>query len=104
MADDSRPPLADELGRLLGALQDWTRQNLPAAPEGATTCEWCPLCQFVAVLRGERPELTERVAEAGAALTAVLHALVDATIGRSPAGHQPAGRSTLVEHIDLDEP
>lgn len=102
--DDSRLPLADELGRLFGAVQEWTRENLPAAPEGATTCEWCPLCQFVAVLRGDRPEVTERVAEAGTALTSAVHALLDATTGRradQQAADQPAG--PRVEHIDLDE-
>lgn len=100
MPDDSRPPLADELARLVTAVQDWTRENLPAAPKGATTCEWCPLCQFVAVLRGDLPELTERMAGAGAALSSVLHALVDATTGHSPTADQPGPR---VEHIDLDE-
>jgi hypothetical protein len=103
--DEPRPPLADELGRLFGAVQEWTRENLPAAAEGATTCEWCPLCQFVAVLRGDRPEVTERVAEAGAALTSAVQALLDATTGRhadQPTADTPAG--LRVEHIDLDEP
>lgn len=74
-------PLGDELTRLFSAVSGWARENFPA-PEGGTagtTCEWCPLCQFMAVLRGERPELTERVTEAGAALLGALRTLAEST-------------------------
>ena len=103
MPDENRAPLTDELARLLGAIHEWTRENLPAAPEGATTCDWCPLCQFVAVLRGERPDVTERVAEAGTAMAAAIRALLDtATSERPGATDEPTG--ARVERIDLDEP
>jgi hypothetical protein len=100
--DENRPPLADELARLLGAVHEWTRENLPAAPEGATTCDWCPLCQFVAVLRGERPDVTERVSEAGTAMAAAVRALLDAATSGRPATEDPTG--SRVERIDLDDP
>ena len=76
----------------------------------AAECTWCPLCQFIAVLRGERPEVTERVAEAGAALAAALRAFLDATSNAgAPSGHHhPEGRPgsrPRVQRIDLrDEP
>ena len=73
-------PGDEDPGRLLGALQEWARQTFPppAAGMGGSTCEWCPLCQFMAVVRGERPELTERVTEAGAAVFAALKGVLDA--------------------------
>ena len=41
----------------------------------APSAPWCPLCQFAGMLRGEHPEVTERVAEAGAALAGAMKAL-----------------------------
>jgi hypothetical protein len=40
----------------------------PEAPVGAgtghaDTCRWCPVCQAMAVARGERPEVTAAVAD-----------------------------------------
>ena len=80
------PALSEELGRLFGAVSDWARENFPAPARGleGTTCEWCPLCQFMAVLRGERPELTERVAEAGTALLGALRTLAESTGSARP--------------------
>ncbi len=77
MADERDAP-ADEAAWLIGAVQQWARQNFPAPPPGGgADCQWCPLCQFMAVLRGERPELTERVAEAGAAVAGIVRALLE---------------------------
>lgn len=108
MADEQPPrsPLADEAVRLLGVVQEWTRQTFPAAPEGhgdaAPVCQWCPLCQFMAVLRGERPEVTERVTEAGAALASALRAIVDAAASAAPGGEPaPKPDAPRVQHIDL---
>lgn len=107
MTDSSGPrarsPLTDEAVRLLGAVQEWTRQTFPAGgPDGhgGPECQWCPLCQFMAVLRGERPEVTERVAEAGAALASAVRALVDAAAagGRAAPTEQKPQR---VQRIDL---
>lgn len=110
MADEtSRPPLAEEAVRLLGVVQEWTRQNFPAAQEGhdhgssgTPVCTWCPLCQFMAVVRGDRPEVTERVTEAGAALASALRAVLDAATAGSPAaGTPPADPAPRVQRIDL---
>ena len=123
MTEQDRAPLTEEAVRLLAAVQQWTRENLPAGvPDGHTgpECRWCPLCRLVAVLRGERPELTARVAEAGVALVAAVRGLLDAAAvpdgaGR-PSGPSAAARSGAgadntgpaeqprVQHIDLGGP
>ncbi len=84
--------LGDETRKLLGAVQDWARRTLPAPPGGqaAPECQWCPLCQAASVLRGEHPELTERVTEAGAAVVGALRALVEAAAAHGAHGAEPA--------------
>jgi hypothetical protein len=83
--------LGDEALRLVSVVQDWAARTFPAAPDGHTgsDCQWCPLCQFVAVLRGERPDVTERVAEAGTALVSAFRTFVEAA---TPAPDQGAHR------------
>ena len=112
-ADPSR--MAADALRLIGSAQEWARQTFTDAdaqgradPHDAShtgpECQWCPLCQFVAVLRGERPELTERVAEAGAALMTVLRSALDAAANASPGGQhraEPEPRAPRVQRIDL---
>jgi hypothetical protein len=105
VADDEfegRPPLAEEAVRLLGVLQEWTRQTFPPAPQGhdhgPAVCDWCPVCQFMAVLRGERPEVTERVAEAGAAVASALRAVLDAA---ASSGRPEEPKPPRVQRIDL---
>ncbi len=113
--------LGDELARLVGGAQDWLRQNFelagdaqaaagaPNAHDG-TVCGWCPLCQFVAVLRGDRPEVTEKVAQAGAAVTSALRALLDATTdvtgrpGAQGGAHRAGEPQPRVQRIDLGDP
>jgi hypothetical protein len=109
-------PLPEEVVRLIGAAQDWWHRTVgdpatariangaPATARiatGAPECCWCPLCQLIATLRGERPELLERLSETQTALTAALRALADAAGVRfdRPAGEQPAEAGP-----DADEP
>jgi hypothetical protein len=101
-AGASSPPLGEQAGQLLAVVQDWVRRNFEVAgdAEHAAVCDWCPLCQFVAVLRGDRPEVTERVAAAGTAVTAALRAVLDAaTEGPRDSGTDSGPR---VHKIDLD--
>lgn len=93
-------PLSDELARLFGAVSGWARENFPAPSGGisGTTCEWCPVCQFMAVLRGERPELTERVTETGAALLGALR-----TFAESNAPARPRPRPRPRPHIEDEQ-
>jgi hypothetical protein len=93
-------PLSDELAKLFSAVSGWARENFPA-PEGGTsgtTCDWCPVCQFMAVVRGERPELSERVAEAGSALLGALRTLADTT-----GTARPRPRPRPRPHLEDDE-
>ena len=83
--------LGDEAVRAVSAVTDWARRAFPeSTSEHRNDCTWCPLCQFLAVLRGERPEVTERVAEAGTALVSALRAFVDATgiADSAPGAHR----------------
>jgi hypothetical protein len=99
--------LAEEAVRLLGMLQDWTRQTFPPPARShddthaAAVCDWCPVCQFMAVLRGERPEVTERVTEAGAAVASALRAVLDAAASSRPAGEPEEPKPPRVQRIDL---
>ena len=114
-ASDGFEPGPEAL-RLVNAVQDWATRAFPAAAEEHAngTCQWCPICQFVAVLRGERPEVTERVVEAGGALLSAFRAFVDATMpAGGPAGGgarradepDPEPERPRVQRIDLgDEP
>jgi hypothetical protein len=103
---DAAGPLAEEALRLVSTVQDWARRSFPEPSEHTgSDCQWCPLCQFVAVLRGERPEVTERVAEAGTAVVAALRSLFDAASAAAPPAGQhrhgdPPGEPR-VQHIDL---
>ncbi|MEP6599075.1 MAG: hypothetical protein ABJB98_06445 [Actinomycetota bacterium] len=95
--------LGEEAVRLLGAVQDWARRTWPDEhpATGAPECRWCPICQLLAVLRGHRPEVNERLTQAGTAVVTALQALLDASTG--PDADQPdRGRVPRVQHIDLD--
>lgn len=104
-------PLADEARKLLSAVQGWAQRTMPEPPSGhgGPECQWCPLCQFASILRGEHPEVTERVVEAGAALASALRALADTAVqkaGPSPRGASrpgEAGPAPRVQRIRLDD-
>ncbi|MEO8887965.1 MAG: hypothetical protein ABI301_07200 [Jatrophihabitantaceae bacterium] len=107
---DDPGPRGDDLGdamRMVSAVQDWASRTFPASPDGHTgsDCQWCPICQFMGVLRGERPEVTERVAEAGTALASAFRAFVDAATPRSDDGgahgHHGEAPRPRVQRIDL---
>jgi hypothetical protein len=93
--------VGDEAGRLLEAVQDWARSTFGEGPTarmstGAAECEWCPLCQLVAVLRGERPEATEKIVAAGTAVMSALRAVLD-------QGSRPTPSEPRVQRIDLSD-
>jgi DNA-binding HxlR family transcriptional regulator len=103
-------PWGEDAQRLLTAIQEWAQRTMPAPPSGhpGPECQWCPLCQLASVLRGEHPELAERIAEAGTALTGALRAMLDAAAKHVPAPADQArdrpSPGPHVEHIRLDEP
>jgi hypothetical protein len=112
-------PLAEEAARLVGAAQEWLHRVVgdPAGSRiatGAEECCWCPLCQLIATLRGERPELLERLADTQAALAGVLRAVADAAGLGTPASRagtdaeqaaraEQAAEPGRVQRIRLDD-
>jgi hypothetical protein len=103
--------IAEEALRLVSSVQDWARRTFPESEVGhGSDCRWCPLCQFVAALRGEHPEVTDRVAEAGTAVASALRALVDAASGAAAGQSGQSGQrrhsgppdGPRVQRIDLD--
>ena len=67
----------DQAQRLVEALRGGLAGASPAADAAAGgghagDCRWCPICQVAAVVRGERPEVTEALADV---LTAAATAL-----------------------------
>ena len=94
--------VGDEAAKLLDAVQDWARSTFGEGASarmstGSPECEWCPLCQLVSVLRGDRPETTEKIVAAGTAMMTALRSLLDAP---SAAPEDPKPR---VQRIDLTD-
>ena len=106
-------PLAEEAAKFLGAAQEWLHRTVldPSTAKVATgspECCWCPICQLVATVRGERPELAERLTELTVALAPVLSGLQAAVAGllrtgQSPGGEHPTGEDPTGEHPTGDD-
>ncbi|MGH3628378.1 MAG: hypothetical protein ACRDRL_13190 [Sciscionella sp.] len=90
-ATDQHRGLAEELRALLDVLIDRSEPLLdrmagnPAADGIPPTCDWCPLCAALAVLRGDRSELAVRGGEHAAGLLAQLRMAI---AEEHPAGHR----------------
>ena len=115
-------PLAQEAAMLLDVVADRLTSMKPAdgpseKTAGATDrcpecgsipgaeCTACPLCRFVAVLRGERPEATARLVDGALLIVRTLRTLIAdpeeaAEAPRPDPGPPPARRGGL-EHIDI---
>jgi hypothetical protein len=113
---DPGEELGAEASKLVSAVQEWARSAFGAHPTAGSGTQpnecvpWCPICQFAGILRGEHPEVAERLAEAGAALAGAMKALSDAALVRAQAAQPGGSRNSRpkpaprVEHIRLDEP
>jgi hypothetical protein len=106
---DSREELGAEVRGLLDAVQEWAKK-LPAAPGEHPPGEclpWCPICQVAHLLRGEHPEVTDRLAEAATAIASAMKALADAALTRAQSeqsGRPRPSPAPRVERIPLDDP
>ena len=102
-------PLGEEAARLVQAVRDWAARTFPDTDRhlatGAEECRYCPLCQAIAALRGERPEVTERLAgvvtAAAGALAAVAEALTQPPATRRAS---PPSRRESPGPADTDRP
>jgi hypothetical protein len=87
-------PLAEEAAKFIGAAQEWLHRvvldpSTARVSTGSQECCWCPLCQLVCALRGERPELRERLGDVQVAVTGLLSALGQAAGQPGPHQDQP---------------
>lgn len=92
MGEPTESPLVAELAGLLAAGQDWVARTAAAhqVATGAAECAGCPFCQLIGALRGDRPELTERVVEVAATLVGHLRGMVDQPAAQ-PEQPEPSG-------------
>lgn len=94
------PELTEELRALLDAAAERAQPWLHRIAEGSPSpdgCGWCPVCNAVALVRGDRPELAARAAEHVAGLIAVLRAALAEEQVEEPA---PAEKPR-VQHIPV---
>ncbi len=79
-ADDAITELRALADVLLEKVEPWLRSGTAPTEraDSAGDCGWCPLCALAAALRGQRPELTRRLAEQGAGWLTAVRALLEA--------------------------
>jgi nucleoid-associated protein YgaU len=75
-------------------------------------CRWCPVCQVAAVVRGERPEVTNALADVLTAAAAALRTAAERASAPAPeagaeqpapeaGAEQPAPPAAPVQHIEI---
>jgi hypothetical protein len=109
---DARDDIGAEVHRLLDAVQEWAKR-FPEAGAGADAhsragecLPWCPICQFAHILRGDHPEVTERLTEAATAIATAMKALADTALTRAQsdaAGRPRPHPAPRVQRITLDD-
>jgi hypothetical protein len=90
---DGIGPLAEEATKLLAAAQEWARTTFSSESiaTGSSDCAWCPVCRLVTLLRGDRPETTEKIIEAVNVGVTALRALASALTTPSDTAHSQDG-------------
>lgn len=109
MGDETSAKLAEELRLLIDTAaeraQPWLQKLATAGDAGEhnpRTCGWCPLCNGVALLRGDRSELAAKAAEHVSGLLTVLRAALADPVTRTTASTEdehPA--EPRVQHIQV---
>ena len=93
--------LVTGLGQTLGSALNET----DAAGAHPADCRWCPVCQVAAVVRGERPEVTNALADVLTAAAAALRTASERASAPSPEGEaeaaSPAPPAAPVQHIEI---
>lgn len=84
--------VAEELRGLLDGIaeraQPWLNQVREQQAEGhsPSSCGWCPLCAAISLVRGDRPELAERLATHTLGLLGTLRAAMEPDQDARPNG------------------
>jgi hypothetical protein len=95
---------AEEAVKLFAAMEDWARKKAGHVLDdehvatGSATCQMCPVCQGIGVLRHVRPEAVEHLLDAAASFVAALKTAVTTP---PDAGPRTGSR---VQHIHVSEP
>ncbi len=79
----------------------------PPTPTSPEICAVCPLCALMAALRGEHPELVQRLAEHLGGLVTLLRAALDTpaeTPEPAPAERTSSGSPKTVQRIPVERP
>jgi hypothetical protein len=107
------PPLADQLRGLAEGLAEGLTGFLgtvtaEVGEDHSAECRSCPLCTALAVLRGQRPDLSEALADvlstAATALRGLSRPAADAAARPADAGTpdpEPAPRPAPVQRIEV---
>ena len=74
----------------------------PTTPVSPETCAVCPLCALMAALRGERPELVQRLAEHLGGLVTLLRTALDETSEPTPPERTASGSPKVVQRIPVE--
>lgn len=97
--------LAEELRLLLDAAaeraQPWLHRVAAEGEHDPRTCGWCPLCNAVALARGDRSELAAKAAEHVAGLIAVLRAALAEPSPPVPEDEPARPEKPRVQHIPV---
>ncbi len=103
--------LGDELQKLTGAFAQWANARGATSAAASDTssrpasCDYCPICQLIALGRGQRPEAVAKLIDTA---TLALHALTEYLQAQDkPHEHQgsdtePEPSEPRVQHIDID--
>ena len=91
--------LVTGLGQTLGSASSGT----DAAGAHPADCRWCPVCQVAAVVRGERPEVTNALADVLTAAAAALRTVAERASAPAPEAEaeEPAAPAAPVQHIEI---
>ncbi len=93
--------LVTGLGQTLGS----ALSEPDAAGAHPADCRWCPVCQVAAVVRGERPEVTNALADVLTAAAAALRTAAERAPAPAPdteaEAEEPAPPAAPVQHIEI---
>ena len=104
--DDHVGTLAQEALKLARALADQASQGRPGADDISSaghrpeTCDSCPLCQLMTVVRHARPEVADHLTSALASLTLAARGVVDAWAQTRP--EHTSGQAAADRPADSD--